>query len=79
MSYLPVIVYQPVRSGSYMIHFIVAIQQAIQTQKKLHQQSADQQKDPAQQSGKPAPSTSKNTRPARRRKPFWKRWFTSGK
>jgi hypothetical protein len=61
-----------------MIHFIVAIQQAIRTQKKVQQQSGDREKMTPRQSEKPAPPsvTVSNAESAQRRKPFWKGWFS---
>ena len=67
-----------------MIHFIVTIQQAIQTQKKLNKQSADKRKGSSQGNGNPAPSVpatkaEQTSDTTKRRKPFWKRWLNSGK
>jgi hypothetical protein len=80
-SYLPRVAYKQVRSRNVMIHFIVAIQQAIQTQKKVQKEKGDQQKKTSQQNGEPlsSPPTEQHTEPPTRRQPFWKRWFTSGR
>jgi hypothetical protein len=67
-----------------MIHFIVGIQQAIHTQKKLNKKHGDKRKHSSHQSGKPVPPAQSPPEeeifePVARREPFWKRWFSSGR